>query len=614
VLDAVLKDPKVASLRVIRREASPKEWLTQALVVDYTQGPEILRISMTGDEPQDYVVLVNAVVKAYLEKFVNTEAGRRKENLEKLKRLKKDHKESLATKQMAFRAFAQKLGAVDARSLATLQETRGQQLASLQEQREQRREEAIEVKKKLEQRKAKTSKPVSTHLVDKDIDEDAQVKRYREEIEKLEKRIAAVRGAANREFAEETLTKDGTLRKVKETRAALEKRIEIIRPDVIKRVRANLLNETESQIAEMEIRLAIVEEKEKSLGSMEQRLLREKQEADKQAFEMLKLAREVEEEEKILNTVVAEIRKLEMESLTPSRAQPLDNAIVTQASSGKKRILITASISVAALGLIVLGIAFREFHNRKIDCADEVIHGFGVGLVGTLPLIPRRVRQRPAGSPDTDPYSQWTESIDSYRMLLLRKVGDQSVRVVMVTSAIAGEGKSSLSSHLAVSLARGGFRTVLVDTDLRNPTVHRIFALPRGPGLSDILKGDAPVVHATTVPGLSILPAGNLDLAAILSLNKLDVHALFERLKQEFEFVVVDSSPILAVASTLHVAQHVDGVIVSILRNVSRMPKVSAALARLKLIGAPILGAVVNGSDEDVYSSRYHTPPTSEED
>jgi Mrp family chromosome partitioning ATPase len=144
---------------------------------------------------------------------------------------------------------------------------------------------------------------------------------------------------------------------------------------------------------------------------------------------------------------------------------------------------------------------------------------------------------------------------------------------------------------------------------MRHPTAHRLFGMPRGPGFSEVLKGEADpldVVQPTPVARLSLIPAGEFSLAAVQSLGHEVQNALFEKLKQHFDVIVLDTCPVLPVADTLHLAQHVDGVIFSMLRRVSQMPKVSAALHRLRQVGTPVLGAIVNGTDEDVYGSRYY--------
>jgi capsular exopolysaccharide synthesis family protein len=183
-----------------------------------------------------------------------------------------------------------------------------------------------------------------------------------------------------------------------------------------------------------------------------------------------------------------------------------------------------------------------------------------------------------------------------------------SIRVVMVTSAGAGEGKTSLASHLAVSLARAGQQTLLVDADMRKPTLHKLFGLPLTPGLAELLKAECGMpeaVRAVGATGLRVCPAGAVDGQALAALAKRGAGEILQAARKEFDFVIVDSCPILPVADSLLVGQHVDGVVFSVLRDVSRIPKVLAASQRLTMLGIPVVGAVVSGTTEDVYAYDY---------
>jgi len=185
----------------------------------------------------------------------------------------------------------------------------------------------------------------------------------------------------------------------------------------------------------------------------------------------------------------------------------------------------------------------------------------------------------------------------------------ESHRVVMITSAVGSEGKTSLSSHLATSLARSGLRTLLIDADLRSPSIHRLFDLPLAPGLSELLRGEADLpgaIAATEVAELNVLTAGNCDRQTIRLLSQGSLGSIFSRLKEQFDFVIVDSSPVLAVADASIIAQQVDAVLFSIFSDVSRKSKVSSALQRLESLGVRILGAVVTASLDMGYGT-YHS-------
>src|SRR5207237_10799694 len=114
-----------------------------------------------------------------------------------------------------------------------------------------------------------------------------------------------------------------------------------------------------------------------------------------------------------------------------------------------------------------------------------------------------------------------TESVDAVRSMILHAARVDGIRTVMVTSAVAGEGKTSLSCHLACSLARAGRKTLLLDCDLRNPAAHRLFELPGEPGLCEVLRGAVPladVIHVTPAATLCMIPAGTVDALALLAL------------------------------------------------------------------------------------------------
>jgi capsular exopolysaccharide synthesis family protein len=178
----------------------------------------------------------------------------------------------------------------------------------------------------------------------------------------------------------------------------------------------------------------------------------------------------------------------------------------------------------------------------------------------------------------------------------------------MVTSAVGGEGKTSLASQLAASLARGWKKTLLIDGDLRNPAAHRLFNVPLDPGFSEVLRGDAEInqaIKATSVSRLWLLPAGHWDAHAVQALAQEQVRTTFYALKQGYDFIIVDSSPVLPVADTLLLGQHADGVLFSVMRDVSRLPALHAAQQRLQNLGVRTLGAVVIGEHSDGAAEAY---------
>jgi capsular exopolysaccharide synthesis family protein len=233
----------------------------------------------------------------------------------------------------------------------------------------------------------------------------------------------------------------------------------------------------------------------------------------------------------------------------------------------------------------------------------------GLRRVGAVPPTAPAVLRLPATIETKAEEHHFVESIDGIRTMLLRDARAGGLRLVMVTSAVSGEGKTTLAGHLATSLARAGRRTLLVDCDLRRPSAHQLFEAVPHPGLSEVLLGEVPAADAvqnTAVPGLWLLPAGQWDRAVLRALAGEELQKVFAALRQHYDFVLIDSHPVLQAADSLLIGLHVDAVILSLMRDLSRMPRVSTACQRLADLGIPVLGAVVNGMPEDdVPSGRY---------
>ena len=342
----------------------------------------------------------------------------------------------------------------------------------------------------------------------------------------------------------------------------------------------------------------------------------ERREADvKEYANSLIDTRDVEERIKDYPSLPAlreELRVLETERGAPPRVCEKDAAATTTVDTLPSPVKNIALGGMGALALMLAGVAFLEYRSRRIHNADEVVQGLGMRLLGAIPSWAPADRQRGSyGGAIT--YNIWTESVDTARTLVTHAAQAEAARVVMITSATSGEGKTSLAGHLAGSLARAGHRTLLVDGDLRSPALHALFELPQAPGLCEILRGQTGVdqaIQSTPARHLFILTAGQCDGDALQALAQGGARDIFAKLKQSFDYVIVDSSPVLAVADALLLGRHADGVLMSILRDVSRVPTVQAAYQRLNMLGIRTLGAVVNGTRQEQYGSWYNSSPS----
>jgi capsular exopolysaccharide synthesis family protein len=186
--------------------------------------------------------------------------------------------------------------------------------------------------------------------------------------------------------------------------------------------------------------------------------------------------------------------------------------------------------------------------------------------------------------------------------------GGKGHQVIQVTSPNPGDGKSTLTANLAVAIAQSGKRVVLVDCDFRKPRVHKIFGVSPDIGLASVIAGDAELgraIQPSAVPGLSLLPCGPrpANPAELLTSNRFQ--EVLDGLKGMFDFVLVDTPPLLAVSDPAVVAPRVDGVLLTV--RITRKTRPAAERAReiLGALGANVIGVVVNDLQTGKHAGGY---------
>ncbi len=203
---------------------------------------------------------------------------------------------------------------------------------------------------------------------------------------------------------------------------------------------------------------------------------------------------------------------------------------------------------------------------------------------------------------DLEAQGSVSESVDALRTVLLHDSGG-GPRLLLVTSAVGREGKTALAVRLAASLARAWRKTLFIDADLRKPEAHTLFDTPLEPGLSEVLRGEAEVsevIQPTELSRLWMIPAGHWDAHANQALAQEGAGGLFTRLKESFDFIVIDAGPVLPVADALLLCTHVNTVLLTVRSGVSHLPTVEAAQRRLATVDAPLRGVVLMGPDADL--------------
>jgi len=267
-------------------------------------------------------------------------------------------------------------------------------------------------------------------------------------------------------------------------------------------------------------------------------------------------------------------------------------------------------LACAAL-LVPFGLAVGvELLFRRVSSRQQLEAGGRIAVVAEVTSLPARIRsQRQAAGTIYRDRQLFEESIDGLRTYLSLVESTRGQKVLAVTSSISREGKTSLASQLAVSIASAtGRPTLLIDGDMRSPDVHRIFDVDRGPGLSEVLQNECPVEEAIETgfsDTLHLLTAGDLSVSPHRILGNNRFADLLQELGGMYDHIIIDTPPILAASEALLMASAADAAILCVRRDFSRLDQVGDAYARLLTAGVKTAGAVLNGIPARHYAYRY---------
>lgn len=200
------------------------------------------------------------------------------------------------------------------------------------------------------------------------------------------------------------------------------------------------------------------------------------------------------------------------------------------------------------------------------------------------------------------------EAYKSVRANIMFSVMKKGCKKIVVTSSNAGEGKTTTTINLAITLSQAGQKVLLIDNDLRKPKIHQYFSLSNNPGLTDYLgsmvsgiRNDKidlfSIVHPTEYDNLSIICSGTIPPNPAELLGSEPMIDFLEEVSQDFDYIILDTPPINIVSDALPIIRESDGVILIVKYNASTHPEVERAINSLEFIDAKILGFVVNFVD-----------------
>jgi len=317
------------------------------------------------------------------------------------------------------------------------------------------------------------------------------------------------------------------------------------------------------------------------------------------------LAREADTNRSIYDGLLQRYRELNASSgITASNIAIVDEAQVPNSPSSpnmRRNVLVALLLGAALAAALVF---LRDQIDDRLRVPEDVESKVGLPLLG---VIPRSESGEPTEAL-ADPKSVLAESYSALRTALLYSTREGLPKVLLVTSAQASEGKTTTSYAIARGFARVGKRVLLMDADLRRPSLHKLLGMDNSKGLSSVLVGEASLqesLNTSDRDGMHLLPSGPIPPSPAELLSGPRMAALLEQLEHAYDLVVIDSAPILGLADSTELAALADGVMVVIEADRGRGGQLKNALRRLRGSSSVILGAVLTKFDPGRAGNSY---------
>lgn len=410
-------------------------------------------------------------------------------------------------------------------------------------------------------------------------------------------------------------------------------------PDMI-RLAAEMADTQDKLRAEAQATLNTVETQYRTSVNAEQRLeayleaaKAEVQDANRKSSEFGLLQREVESNKALLRELVDRNKQAGLETdLRRSSVRIVERAETPRAPVSpqhQRNYQLGLLVGLAAgLALVIL----VEHLDNTIKTPEDVKDVLGLPFLGMVPDVGARAPAaalRPGNSPlmVKAPSSATAEAYRVLRTSLIFASAQRKGRVLLVSSASPGEGKTTTVANLAVSIAMNGARVLTIDADLRRPVLNQHFGIPKTPGLTDLIVGKATAregIHVHRATGVSVMPCGYIAPNPAELLGSEGMREVIAGLRTQYDWILIDTPPILGIADAPVLCPLVDGVVLVVGSEVSSRAAIQRAVEQIASVGGRVTGVVLNKVNlernsyyygqyySEYYSSYYAEPRPSE--
>ena len=357
------------------------------------------------------------------------------------------------------------------------------------------------------------------------------------------------------------------------------------------------------QAAELEVEVLSLQTREQQLQHRLQRLKQSMSTLSSRELEYAGLVRSVETQMKLSAILTDKLTTARMSEQGNIRGiQVIDLAALPRQPSAKQPLKLILLGLLGGLGLGLAAGTLREYALQVVEVEHEIAAATGLMVLGSIPMAPQLATTADSSNPTVfvashDPHSLPADACRAIRTAIDCDTLDRPIKTLLVTSASAHEGKTTVLLNLALAYVDSGRRVLVIDADLRRPSVHRVLGVPNESGLADVLQQDEtwPAIFYRVAPGLECLPSGVKVQNPGSLLSSRHMTRLLELARQRADIVLIDSPPVLAVSDCLPLIAQVDGVLLVARFGATQRRSLVRAKALLDRVGARLMGAVLNG-------------------
>jgi tyrosine-protein kinase Etk/Wzc len=579
-----------------------------SVAIDQKRGLDIIEISALSPSPFEATLIANVYSQQY--KILNLDQNRNQLTLvtDFLDEQRKEKYDELNSAEETLRAFQERGGliALDERASTLISV-----LAQFEAQKSATQVDLMASNKVLEnlRQELKAQNPrMADYLTS--LTSQKYISAIQEEIAKLEvnKQVAISR--------KDGLTEDSQViqeydRKINELRKQLEKELEVLKAGIFASSPEEVKELTQKIIAE-EVRNQSLETSIKELDKIVQGYEARFMKLPKNAIELARLKRNSEALEKLYLLVEQRYQEAIInEQSQPGNVLIVDEARIPSSPAKPNRTLIVIIGLLLGGGLAVGYVFVKNYFDDTVKTPDDIENR----KINVLAWIPHFDNAAGGGEEVQFIVEKVPDSIPSEAFRALRtriqfsRVNTESLKTILITSSAPQEGKTTIAVNLAGSFAQSKKKILLIDCDLRKPSVHKLFNRERIPGLIDYLVGNAnldEILNKSDIPNLSFILSGTIPPNPAEMLDSQEMRTFLKKLRDQFDLIILDSPPVIAVTDSEILTSMVDGTILIVSSDNTEIEMMERSVELIRRENTQFLGTVLNNfSYKSGYGSYY---------